>query len=241
MKNLLGPGKDAHTEDKYELDLRFHSRHRQKVASPKNCDTFKLWDLQNKEKFGFIPLQNQLLPEVDIPAEKNSNIWDDHTDVISTGTYNFMRAQIPVQSQLNIDSWGKYLKNYWDKQLIFLIKYGFSLDFDPSIALNHKIKNHKSAIDYPQDIQAYFNEEMKFQAILGPFNDSQSNNLHVSPLMTRDKPGSQKRRVIVDLNFSQDHSVNARVDGNIFLKSEFLFTLPSIDHITDQRFKNLQN
>ena len=80
-----------------------------------------------------------------------------------------MRAQIPVQSQLNIDSWEKHLKNYWDKQLIFLIKYGFPLDFDPSIALDHKNKNHKSAIDYPQDIQAYLNEEMKFQAILGPF------------------------------------------------------------------------
>ena len=80
MKNLLGPGKDTHTQDKYELDLRIHSLHRQKVASAKNCDTFKLWDLQNKEKFGFIPLQNQLLPEVDIPAEKNSNIWDEHME-----------------------------------------------------------------------------------------------------------------------------------------------------------------
>ena len=44
IKNSLGPGKDAHTQDKYDLDLRFHSRHRQKVASAKNCDTFKLWD-----------------------------------------------------------------------------------------------------------------------------------------------------------------------------------------------------
>ena len=148
-----------------------------------------------------------------------------------------MRAQIPVQSQLNIDSWGKHLKNYWDKQLIFLIKYGFPLDFDPSIALDHKNKNHKSAIDYPQDIQAYLNEEMKFQAILGPFKDSPIHNLHVSPLMTRDKPGSQNRRVIVDLSFPQDHSVNAGVDGNAYLKSEFLLTLPPIDHITDRIIK----
>ena len=55
--------------------------------------------------------------------------------------------------------------------------------------------------------------------------------------MTRDKPGSQNRRVIVDLSFPQDHSVNAGVDGNVYLKSEFLLTLPSIDHITDQIIK----
>ena len=234
MKNPFTPGKDTHTQDKYELDLRLHSCHRQKVASAKNCDIFKLWDLQNKEKFSFIPLQNQLLPEVDVPAGKNSNTWDDHSEVARTGTYNFMKAQIPVQSQLNIDSWEKYLKKYWDKQLIFLIKYGFPLDFDPSITLNHEIKNHKSAVDYPQDIQAYLNEEMKFQAILDPFKNSPINNLHVSPLMTRDKRGSKHRRVIVDLSFPQDHSVNAGVDGNMYLKSEFLLTLPSIDHITDQ-------
>ena len=56
--------------------------------------------------------------------------------------------------------------------------------------------------------------------------------------MTRDKSGSQNRQVIVDLSFPQDHSVNAGVDGNVYLKSEFLLTLPSIDHITDQ-FKKL--
>ena len=39
MKTSLCLGhKDAHIQ----LDLRFHSRHRQKVARAKNCDTFKL-------------------------------------------------------------------------------------------------------------------------------------------------------------------------------------------------------
>ena len=145
-----------------------------------------------------------------------------------------MKAQIPVQSQLNINSWEKHLSNYWDKQLIFLIKYGFPLNFNPDITLNHTIINHKSAIDHPQGIQAYLDEEQKFQAIRGPYTASPLENLHVSPLMTRDKPGAKHRRVIVDLSYPQGHSVNAGVDVDSYLKSEFLLTLTSVDHITHQ-------
>ena len=234
VTNSLGLDNKTHIQDKYDLDLRFHSRHRQKVATAKNCEIFKLWDLQNKDKFGFIPLQDQLLPQEDIPAVKNQSILQDHAEVAKSGTYNFMKAQIPVQSQLNVDSWEKHLQQYWDRQLVFLIKYGFPLHVDPAITLNHEINNHKSAIDHPQDIQAYLDEEIKYHAILGPFKDSPIKNLHVSPLMTRDKPGSQHRRVIVDLSYPQNHSVNAGVEGNAYLTSEFLLTLPSVDHITDQ-------
>ena len=234
VTNSLGLDNKTHIQDKYDLDLRFHSRHRHKVATAKNCEIFKLWDLQNKDKFGFIPLQDQLLPQEVIPAVKKRSILQDHAEVAKTGTYNFMKAQIPVQSQLNVNSWEKHLQEYWDRQLILLIKYGFPLDVDPSITLNHEINNHKSATDYPKDIQAYLDEEIKYHAILGPFNDSPMENLHVSPLMTRDKPGSQHRRVIVDLSYPQNHSVNAGVDGNVYLTSEFLLTLPSVDHITNQ-------
>ena len=52
--------------------------------------------------------------------------------------------------------------------------------------------------------------------------------------MTSDKPGANHRRVIVDLSYPQGHSVNAGVDGESYLKSEFLLTLPSVDHITHQ-------
>ena len=113
----------------------------------------------------------------------------------------------------------------------FLIKHGLPLDFDPDISLNHTIINHRSEMDHPQ---AYLEEERNFQAILGPNNVSPLSNLHISPLMARDKPGAKHRRVIADLRYPQGHSVNAGVDGESYLKSEFLLTLPSVDHITDQ-------
>ena len=160
VTNSLGTDNKTHIQDKYDLDLRFHSRHRNKVATAKNCETFKLWDLQNRDKFGFIPLQDQLLPPDDNPAVKKQSVWQDHAEVAKTGTYNFMKAQIPVHSQLNVKNWEKHLQEYWDRQLILLIKYGFPLDVDPSITLKHEINNHQSAVDFPKDIRVYLDEEV---------------------------------------------------------------------------------
>ena len=181
--------KTCDAKDKYELDLRFHVRHKSKMGKAKASNTFKLWD-----NYGFIPIQDQILPEVDSPSAKNTNTWEEHAAFISTGTYNFMKAQIPIISHLNIESWKKHLNNYWDKQIIFLIKYGLPLDFDPDISLNHTIINHRSEMDHPQDIKAYLEEEKNLQAILGPYNVSPLSNLHISPLMARDKSGAKEEK-----------------------------------------------
>ena len=51
--------------------------------------------------------------------------------------------------------------------------------------------------------------------MLGPFKNSPIENLHVSPFLTHDKPGSSHRRVIVDLSFPHGYSVNAGVQSDI--------------------------
>ena len=103
--------KTCDAQDKYDLDLRFLVRHKSKMAKAKDSNTFKRWDAQSKDKYGFIPIQDQILPEVDSPTAKNTNIWEDHAAIASTGTYNFMKAQIPITSQLNVESWKKHLSN----------------------------------------------------------------------------------------------------------------------------------
>ena len=72
------------------------------MAKAKASNTFKYWDAQNKDNYGFIPIQDQILPEVDSPSAKNTNTWEDHAAFVSTGTYNFMKAQIPIISHLNV-------------------------------------------------------------------------------------------------------------------------------------------
>ena len=88
-KSYVGPQltynkKTSDVHDKYELDLRFHARHKHKMAKAKDSNILKLWDVQNKDKYGFIPIQDQILPEIDSPTAKNPKTWDDHvsSDVV---------------------------------------------------------------------------------------------------------------------------------------------------------------
>ena len=128
--------------DKYDLDLRFRPHHREYIASARHCDTFKLWNDQTQEKFGFIPLGDLTLPPIDLQKQSQENIFDIPRRIKVSGTHNFMQTQIQIQSQLKPDVWQKYLTNYLDSQLVLLLRYGFPLDFDYSNPL-HSIENNK--------------------------------------------------------------------------------------------------
>ena len=126
----------------------------------KECKSLQAWDKQNKLKLGFIPLGDLKLPKFDSPSihEKLTPI-EMHSKVKSTGTFNFLQAQLVVKSQLNVHIWQKYLTDYWDKRFPYLILHSFPLDFDTNSPLNHELKNRNSAITFPQDIKAYISEE----------------------------------------------------------------------------------
>ena len=91
--------------DKYDLDSRFRPRHQSKIASAIDCATFKKWDDQNCEKFGFIPLGDILLPPVDLNNLTKEKFFDVHRRVKASGTHNFMQSQILIQSQLKPYIW----------------------------------------------------------------------------------------------------------------------------------------
>ena len=220
--------------DKYALDLRFRPRHRLRIQEARNCRTFKLWNEQMSDKFRYIPLQDQTIPSEDNRKASMTDALKMHEIISKSNTYNFIDCQIQVPSELNADVWEQYLGEYWDSQLKYLIRYGFPLDFNKNTRLSHKLGNHGSGNKYPTDIEAYLAEEMKHKAILGPFHTPPIPDLHVSPFMTREKPGASHRRVIIDLSFPAGESVNAGVDSEQYLGSKFLLTLPTIDTITNK-------
>ena len=107
---------------KYDLPVRI----RDKTASYKqlipNCPTLKLWDSQNKFKFGFIPLGDLALPSYVEPTSSMEELIALHAVITSSRDYNFMNKQINIPSQLNPEVWDHQLRDYWDKQLPLLIK-----------------------------------------------------------------------------------------------------------------------
>ena len=119
--------------------------------------------------------------------------------VTNLGVYNHQKARLLLQNQLNAAAWEEYLQNYWDWQLVQYIKFGFPLDVKPDAQLSCDCSNHKSTTLFPSHVDTYLQEEKGFGAIFGPFNDKPFKNLHCSPLITREKPDFENRRVMVDL------------------------------------------
>ena len=203
-----------------------------------NCSDFNLWSTQTDYQFGFVPLSNLVLPNN--PGHIGDRVDDpiqQHFRVKATGIPNFLGARIPVKSQLNVEEWQQILVNYWDKQLIHLIQFGFPLDFNRASTLTHGDENHSSANDHPINIQIYLQEEIEHGAIIGPYECSPIPNCHISPFMTREKPNAPNRRVIINLSWPKENSVNAGVDKNSYLGSEFSLTFPTIDDITSELVK----
>ena len=152
------------------------------------CHSHRVWKQQSKFDFGFVPLSDF------IPIPNHEGLKTDITDpsalhklMKASGTYNFLGLKIPLQSQLNVDQWEKQLEGYWDTQLLELIKYGFPMDFNRQSPLRWEDKNHNSALQFPQDVEAYLKEEIQFGAIQGPFTKSPIENCHFSPFLTREK------------------------------------------------------
>ena len=52
--------------------------------------------------------------------------------------------------------------------------------------------------------------------------------MHVSPLMSRLKPNSDARHIIMDLSWPKDVSINDGVDNDGYLGSDFTLTFPAI-------------
>ena len=200
----------------------------------------KIWNaFQNKKKckaqigtkFGCIPLAPIYV------YRGEPKVWDTVPDVLIAHTLirrtdipNFLGLRIPVNTELNVHSWRKHLVDYFDQQLPDLIEFGFPLDFDRSRNLQSTIVNHASARLYPDHVDRYIQEEIGFQAMLGPL-DSQPFDIHISPLMTRNTLDSESRRTIMDLSFPKGLSVNDGVSNNIYLGTNFQMHYPSMDSI----------
>ena len=153
-----------------------------------------------------------------------------HKLIRQSGLPNFLGLRIPVRTNLNVNSWRHHLVDYFDQQLPDLIEFGFPLDFDRSRDLQSTLVNHASARLYPDHVDKYIEEEVGFQAMLGPL-DSKPFDVHISPFMTRAKSDSESRRTIMDLSFPKGLSINDGVLKDTYLGTNFQMHYPSIDSI----------
>lgn len=145
---------------------------------------------------------------------------------------NYLEAKIPVSSGLNIPQWEEALQGYHDIQICEHLKFGWPVGYlksDPPIAVH---MNHKSAVEFPEQIKKFINTELSHNAILGPFQEPPfSPWSRISPLMTRPKKNSIDRRVIIDLSFPASFDVNSGINIKSVLGRDTTYTLPSISDL----------
>ena len=181
-------------DDKYSSSILIKACHEGKSVPAFNAITHELWKSQIDFNFGFIPLGVfRLSDSNEINYMANYCPITAHKIVKQYNKPNYLGARLKVDSQLNLDEWKNELVGYWDTQLIDLVYFGFPLDFNQGSPLQWEGLNHKSATEYPGDIDAYLSEELQFKAIVGPFDQSPCPGGHISPFLTREKPNSENR------------------------------------------------
>ena len=106
---------------------------------------------------------------------------------------------------------------------------GYSSDQTPISSA----KNHGSALSRPDVIDAYLARECELGATCGPFSSNPlSSALTTSPLqIAYSRTG--KPRVVVDLSFPREYSVNSGIPTATYLGDDFKVRLPGVDALLD--------
>ena len=148
--------------------------------------------------------------------------------VRDSGLPNYLQARIPLPSDLRCDAWQALLANYDDNEIVDFLRFGWPSSYTAPTPPTTSNTNHPSAQAFSKDIDSFIHKELSKQALLGPFTDLPFLPwTQTSPIMTVPKPGSSKRRVIIDLSFPKGESVNDGVAKNFFQGRDLSYSLPS--------------
>ena len=163
-------------------------------------------------------------------------------EVMKRGYPNAWGARIPLKLRWNLTLMESLLNNYEDKEVIEWLKYGWPISRppnwpDPVPTFN----NHASADNHPECLQAYVHKELERSAIAGPVSCIPfTERLGVSPLSTREKRDSPDRRILMDLSWPPDLSVNDGIAKDQFMGFNAKLTFPTVDSIA-KRIVELEN
>ena len=190
--------------------------------------------LKNAHTFALSPVEYASTVRLMWPqAASDWPDWQDYNEIYkvvrATAVPNYMEARLPVHSGLNIHSWRRLLKGFPDEQLVEFLNFGWPLDFTAPQPPVPSYTNHETNEAFLQHIGRFLEEELTQKAMLGPFCAPPfSPWVQVSPMLTRPKKDSEKRRVIVNLSYPEGRSVNDGITKAWYQGNPFEFKLPSI-------------
>ena len=145
-----------------------------------------------------------------------------------------MGARVPIPTHWDLDLMASLLEDYDDKLVLEFLRFGWPMSRSILLLTNGSAKvHHKGAIDFPNAINHYLVTEHSNNTLLGPFFSNPFPDHTASfPLNFMPKRDSDKRRVILDMSFLLDHSVNDGIDKYWYLGVHIDLTYSTIDSFT---------
>lgn len=162
-----------------------------------------------------------------------ANIYD---KVRITGIPNALGARERLPSKLNLDEWHKEFGSYPQyTELLDFVEFGFPMGYLGPVSDYNTDYNHSSANDYPVDIDKFINKEISLGGVIGPIAEKPFEPwFHAAPYMSRPKRDSNERRVIADLSFPEDVSINAYILKNAVWGETRAHSLPTVSQFVEK-------
>lgn len=98
------------------------------------------------------------------------------------------------------------------------------------------------ATRFPDEVDDYLKQELKSRATMGPFLIPPFlSRIGISPISTRAKKDSDKRRIILDLSFPEGSSVNNGINKDWYCGEKIELKYPTIDTLAKRVLELKQN
>lgn len=177
--------------------------------------------------------RNCLICDLNVNNQEMDYFVKVQREVACSGLPNYLGCRIPVVSNLKLQFIRSMLVDYDDTLVCDLLEFGFPLGHTGILENMKKPRNHSGARDFPYFIMKYLKKEMGYKAIIGPFKQNPFifSSLALSPLNSVPKSTPGERRVITDLSFPPENSVNDGICKDTYLGKPVVLKYPSVDDL----------
>ena len=131
-----------------------------------------------------------------------------------------------------VAKWEEALRGYFDAdEIVLQFKYGWDMSFTQHPTPKDAKWNLQGASLFEKDVQKYIDQEVKFGALVGPFDDGELPfHTYCSPLNTVPKKNSETRRTVVDCS-QIGTGINSFIDAHMHRGKYWKLSLPTSQFI----------